>query len=67
MRNGSIVTGTVSRIDPAVREGTVLVDVTFNGVTLPQAARPDLSGEGTIELEHLKDAIFVGRPRVRPG
>jgi HlyD family secretion protein len=62
MRNGSIVAGTVSRIDPAVREGTVLVDVTFNGPTLPRGARPDLSVEGTIELEHLNDAVYVGRP-----
>jgi HlyD family secretion protein len=62
MRNGSIVTGTVSRIDPAVREGTVLVDVTFNGATLPRGARPDLSVEGTIELERLADAVYVGRP-----
>jgi HlyD family secretion protein len=36
MRNGSIVAGTVSRIDPAVREGTVLVDVTFSGANLPR-------------------------------
>jgi HlyD family secretion protein len=62
MRNGSIVTGTVSRIDPAVREGTVLVDVTFNGATLPRGARPDLSVEGTIELERLPDSVYVGRP-----
>lgn len=62
MRNGSILTGTVSRIDPAVREGTVLVDVTFNGASLPRGARPDLSVEGTIELENLNDAIYVGRP-----
>jgi HlyD family secretion protein len=62
MRNGSIVTGKVSRIDPAVREGTVLVDVSFNGASLPRGARPDLSVEGTIELEHLDDAIYVGRP-----
>jgi HlyD family secretion protein len=62
MRNGSVVTGTVSRIDPAVREGTVLVDVSFNGATLPRGARPDLSVEGTIELEQLTDAVFVGRP-----
>ncbi len=62
MRNGSIVAGTVSRIDPAVREGTVLVDVTFSGATLPRGARPDLSVEGTIELEHLNDAVYVGRP-----
>ncbi|MBV9272932.1 MAG: efflux RND transporter periplasmic adaptor subunit [Verrucomicrobia bacterium] len=62
MRNGSIVTGTVSRIDPAVREGTVLVDVTFHGRELPKGARPDLSVEGTIELERLADAVYVGRP-----
>jgi HlyD family secretion protein len=62
MRNGSIVAGKVSRIDPAVREGTVLVDVSFNGAALPKGARPDLSVEGTIELEHLDDAVYVGRP-----
>ena len=62
MRNGSIVAGTVSRIDPAVREGTVLVDVSFSGATLPRGARPDLSVEGRIELEHLNDAVYVGRP-----
>jgi HlyD family secretion protein len=62
MRNGSIVAGTVSRIDPAVREGTVLVDVTFHGMELPKGARPDLSVEGTIELERLADAVYVGRP-----
>ncbi|MGA7129121.1 MAG: HlyD family efflux transporter periplasmic adaptor subunit, partial [Chthoniobacterales bacterium] len=62
MRNGSIVSGTVARIDPAVSEGTVLVDVTFHGIELPKGARPDLSVEGTIELERLADAIYVGRP-----
>jgi len=62
MRNGSIVSGNVSRIDPAVREGTVLVDVTFHGMELPRGARPDLSVEGTIELERLTDAVYVGRP-----
>jgi HlyD family secretion protein len=60
MRNGSIVAGTVSRIDPAVREGTVLVDVTFSGANLPRGARSDLSVEGT--LEHLNDAVYAGRP-----
>jgi HlyD family secretion protein len=52
----------VARIDPAVREGTVLVDVTFHGTALPKGARPDLSVEGTIELEKLADAVYVGRP-----
>jgi HlyD family secretion protein len=60
MRNGGIVAGTVSRIDPAVREGTVLVDVTFSGANLPRGARSDLSVEGT--LEHLNDAVYAGRP-----
>lgn len=59
-RNG-IVEGRVTRIDPAVQNGTVLVDVTIVNA-LPRGARPDLSVDGTIELERLDDVIFVGRP-----
>ncbi|MDP2136211.1 MAG: HlyD family efflux transporter periplasmic adaptor subunit [Candidatus Didemnitutus sp.] len=59
-RNG-IVEGRVSRIDPAVQNGTVLVDVTIVNA-LPRGARPDLSVDGTIELERLDDVIYVGRP-----
>jgi HlyD family secretion protein len=59
-RNG-VVEGNVSRIDPAVQNGTVLVDVTLTG-ELPRGARPDLSVDGTIELERLDNVIFVGRP-----
>ena len=59
-RNG-IVEGRVVRIDPAVQNGTVLVDITLEG-DLPRGARPDLSVDGTIELERLDDVIFVGRP-----
>jgi HlyD family secretion protein len=59
-RNG-IITGRVSRIDPAVREGTVTVDVRLES-GLPPGARPDLSVDGTIELEHLADIVYVGRP-----
>ena len=59
-RNG-IAPGTVSRIDPAVQNGTVTVDVALEGA-LPQGARPDLSVDGTIELDRLKDVLFVGRP-----
>lgn len=59
-RNG-IVEGSVSRIDPAAREGTVLVDVMLQGA-LPPGARPDLNVDGTIELEHLDSVLFVGRP-----
>jgi HlyD family secretion protein len=59
-RNG-VIPGSVSRIDPAVREGTVTVDVKLEGA-LPQGARPDLSVDGTIELERLNDVLYVGRP-----
>ncbi len=59
-RNG-VVEGRVARIDPAVQNGTVLVDVHLAG-ELPRGARPDLSVDGTIELERLDDVIFVGRP-----
>jgi HlyD family secretion protein len=60
-RNG-VVEGHVARVDPAVQDGTVLVDVTFNGATLPRGARPDLGVEGTVQLERIPDAVVVGRP-----
>jgi HlyD family secretion protein len=59
-RNG-IITGRVSRIDPAVQQGTVTVDVLLIG-ELPKGARPDLSVDGTIELENLTNILYVGRP-----
>lgn len=59
-RNG-ILNGQVSRIDPSVQNGTVTVDVLFTE-PLPNGARPDLSVDGTIELENLKDVLYVGRP-----
>lgn len=59
-RNG-IVPGTVSRIDPAVREGTVTVDVRLDG-DLPRGARPDMNVDGTIEIERLTEVVYVGRP-----
>lgn len=59
-RNG-IIDGKVSRIDPAAVNGTVTVDVKLEGA-LPQGARPDLSVDGTIEIEKLTDVLFVGRP-----
>ncbi len=59
-RNG-IVEGTVSRIDPAVVAGNVQVDVDLIGA-LPEGARPDLSVDGTIEIERLADVLYVGRP-----
>jgi HlyD family secretion protein len=59
-RNG-IIPGRVSRIDPAAKEGTVTVDVHLDG-QLPQGARPDLSVDGTVEIERLTDVLYVGRP-----
>ncbi len=59
-RNG-IVPGHVSRIDPSVHEGTVTVDVALEGA-LPPGARPDLSVDGTIQIEKLDDVLYVGRP-----
>jgi HlyD family secretion protein len=59
-RNG-FVAGRVIRVDPAVQNGTVTVDIALTG-ELPPGARPDLTVDGTIELERLPDAVFVGRP-----
>ncbi len=59
-RNG-IIPGQVIRIDPAVQQGTVTVDVSLDG-ELPRGARPDLTVDGTIELERLVDVVYVGRP-----
>jgi len=49
------------RVDPAVEQGTVTVEVAIDG-ELPKGARPDLSVDGTIELERLNDVVYVGRP-----
>jgi HlyD family secretion protein len=59
-RNG-IIPGHVIRIDPAVQDGTVTVDVALDAA-LPRGARPDLNVDGTVELEHLEDILYVGRP-----
>jgi HlyD family secretion protein len=59
-RNG-FIPGRVMRIDPAAQQGTVTVDVELLG-ELPRGARPDLSVDGTIELERLTNVLFVGRP-----
>lgn len=59
-RNG-IIPGQVIRIDPAAVNGTVKVDVQLNG-EYPKGVRPDLSVDGTIEVERLSDVLYVGRP-----
>jgi len=59
-RNG-IAAGHVMRIDPASQNGTVTVDIALEGA-LPKGARPDLSVDGTIEIERLGEVISMGRP-----
>jgi HlyD family secretion protein len=59
-RNG-IIAAHVGRIDPAVLEGSVMVEVELDG-ELPKGARPDLSVEGVIEIERLNDVLYTGRP-----
>jgi len=59
--HNGIIAGTVMRVDPAVQNGTVTVDVNLAG-DLPKGARPDLSVDGTIDLERLDNVLYVGRP-----
>ena len=59
--HNGVITGTVQRVDPAVQNGTVTVDVKLIG-ELPKGARPDLSVDGTIDLERLDNVLYVGRP-----
>ncbi|HEV7764106.1 MAG TPA: HlyD family efflux transporter periplasmic adaptor subunit [Thermoanaerobaculia bacterium] len=59
-RNG-VVRGRVTRVDPAVQNGTIGVDVAFDG-PLPKGARPDLTVDGVIELERLTNVLYAGRP-----
>jgi HlyD family secretion protein len=59
--HNGVIPGKVMRIDPAVQNGTVTVDVRLEGA-LPKGARPDLSVEGTVDLDRLSDVLYVGRP-----
>jgi HlyD family secretion protein len=59
--SNGLIEGRVFRIDPSILNGTVTVDVALKGA-LPPGARPDLSVDGTIQLEKLDDVVFVGRP-----
>jgi HlyD family secretion protein len=59
-RNG-IVAGVVRRIDPAVQQGAVAVEIALEG-ELPRGARPDLSVEGTIQVDRIEETLFTGRP-----
>lgn len=57
-----IITGTVSRVEPEVKEGSVTIDVVFNAEALPSEARPDLTVTGLVEVNRVEDVLFVGRP-----
>jgi len=59
--HNGVISGTVMRVDPAVQNGTVTVDVKLKG-ELPKGARPDLSVDGTIDLERMDNVLYVGRP-----
>jgi len=59
--HNGVISGEVIRVDPAVQNGTVTVDVKLTG-ELPKGARPDLSVDGTIDLEHMDNILYVGRP-----
>jgi HlyD family secretion protein len=59
--HNGVISGTVMRVDPAVLNGTVTVDVKLEG-ELPKGARPDLSVDGTIDLERLANVLYIGRP-----
>jgi HlyD family secretion protein len=62
-RTGSTVRGTVMRVAPSAQEGSVIVDVAFDE-PLPKGARPNLSVDGTIQIEKLNNVIYVGRPAI---
>ncbi len=59
--HNGVIPAEVTRIDPAVINGTVTVDAKLTG-PLPLGARPDLSVDGTIDLDRLADVLYVGRP-----
>src|SRR5215467_7212279 len=59
--HNGVIAGSVMRVDPAVQNGTVTVDVKLTG-EIPNGARPDLSVDGTIDLERLDNVLYVGRP-----
>jgi HlyD family secretion protein len=59
--HNGVIAGAVMRVDPGVQNGTVTVDVKLTG-EIPKGARPDLSVDGTIDLERLDNVLYVGRP-----
>jgi len=61
----NIINGEISRIDPSVNNGMVQVDVKIVSA-LPDEARPDLALDGLIEVNHIKNALYVKRPAFAP-
>jgi RND family efflux transporter MFP subunit len=60
--HNGVISGHVMRVDPAVLNGTVTVDVSLEGQLPKGVMRPDLSVDGTIDLERLSNVLYVGRP-----
>jgi len=56
------IPGVVSRIDPSASQGTVTVDIKLLMDELPLGARPQLSVDGTIEIQRLSSVLYVGKP-----
>lgn len=59
--NNENLAGHVTRLDPAVQNGTVTVDISFDG-GLPAGGRVDLSVNGTVEIQRIEDTLYVARP-----
>ena len=59
--SNGLIEGHVSRIEQSIVNGTVTVDVALKGA-LPPGSRPDLSVDGTIQLQKLDDVVYVGKP-----
>ncbi len=61
LHNNSTVKGRVLRADPAAQSGNVTVEVSIDE-TLPAGVRDGQTIDGRIEIENLKDVMYVGRP-----
>lgn len=57
-----VISGTVTRVEPEVKEGSVTIDVTFGDSPMPSEARPDLSVTGLVEVERVSDVLFISLP-----
>jgi HlyD family secretion protein len=61
LHNNSTVKGQVIRFDPAAQGGNVIVEVAILD-PLPSGVRAEQTIDGRIEIENLKNVMYVGRP-----